>query len=159
MAQTPEGGPVRPAPVQVRPVLVYKAPAERARGILNRLRNGDDLEPDEDPDDGSADFATGERGRCDPLVVVAEHDTARAMYDYAATLGSVRVEVVLPNLCADRKARRRRAGSSSCGCWRRTWGARSESSARRRARRKKGASPAARRADRGTSATAWTACS
>jgi hypothetical protein len=72
--------------------------AERAFEIINRLRSGDDLEPDEDPDDGSAGFATDEHGRCDPLAVVAEYDTAREMYDCAATLGSVRIEAFLPNV-------------------------------------------------------------
>jgi len=72
--------------------------AERAADIVNRLRSGQDLEPEEEPADGSADFTTDEEGRRQPLAVVAEYDTAREMYECAATLGSVRVTAFLPNL-------------------------------------------------------------
>jgi hypothetical protein len=71
---------------------------ERAAEIINRLRSGVDLEPEADPADGSAEFTVDESGRRQPLAAVAEFDTAREMYDCAATLGSVRVIPILPNV-------------------------------------------------------------
>jgi hypothetical protein len=72
--------------------------ADRAAEIVNRLRSGDDLEPEDEPPEGRVDAPTDEHGQPQPLAVVAEYDTAREMYDCAATLGSARVAPFMPNV-------------------------------------------------------------
>jgi hypothetical protein len=72
--------------------------ADRASEIINRLRSGEDLEPEEEPPDGSVSYTTDEHGQRQSLAAVGSFDTAREMYDCAATLGSVGVAPHLPNL-------------------------------------------------------------
>jgi hypothetical protein len=71
---------------------------DRAVELVEQLRSGDAFEPEEEPSDGSAEFAEGAGGARIPLGVAGEFDTAREMYDAAAVLGSARVATYLPNL-------------------------------------------------------------
>jgi hypothetical protein len=71
---------------------------DRAAAVLARLPGRNDVEPAEEPADGSADFTTDESGARLPLAVVAEYPTAQEMLEASAVLGSVRVQTFLPDL-------------------------------------------------------------
>lgn len=70
----------------------------RAAEVIARLPDRNDVVPEPEPSDGSADFATDEQGGRVELAVAAEFATAEAMQDAAAALGSARVRTYLPNL-------------------------------------------------------------
>jgi hypothetical protein len=71
---------------------------DRAAQVLARLPDRNDVVPEPEHADGSADFATGEQGARVALAVVAEFATAQEMHDASAALGSARVRTFLPNL-------------------------------------------------------------
>jgi hypothetical protein len=71
---------------------------ERAAEVLARLPGRNDVEPVEEPTDGSADYATDADGGRVPLAVAAEYDTAQEMLEASAALGSARVQSFLPDL-------------------------------------------------------------
>ena len=71
---------------------------DRAAAVLARLPGRNDVEPAEDPPDGSADFTTDAGGARVPLAVAAEYDTAQEMLEASAALGSARIESFLPDL-------------------------------------------------------------
>jgi hypothetical protein len=78
--------------------------ADRAAAVLARLPGRNDVEPEEEAADGSADFATDEGGTRVPLAMAAEFDTAQEMLEAAATLGAARVRTFLPDLVPRRAA-------------------------------------------------------
>jgi hypothetical protein len=83
-----------------------QVPAEdrqRAAEVLARLPDRNDVEPEEEPADGSADYTTGEDGQRVPLEVLAECVSAQEMMDLAATLGAARVQTFLPDLVPRRR--------------------------------------------------------
>ena len=71
---------------------------EAAAEVLARLPGRNDVEPAEDPADGSADFATDASGARVPLAVAAEVGTAQEMLEASAALGSARIQSFLPDL-------------------------------------------------------------
>ena len=71
---------------------------DRAAGVVAEIRTGDAFVPEDDPPDGSADFAADADGTRVPLAVAATFHTARDMYDAAAVLGAARIPTYLPNL-------------------------------------------------------------
>jgi hypothetical protein len=71
---------------------------ERAAEVMARLPDRGDVEPEPEPADGSADFATDGSGASVALAVVATYPTSREMLEAAAALGSARVKSYLPNL-------------------------------------------------------------
>jgi len=71
---------------------------DRAAEVMSRLPDRADLEPEPEPSDGSADFATDDSGARVALAVVATYPTSRQMLEAAAALGSARVKSYLPNL-------------------------------------------------------------
>jgi hypothetical protein len=78
-----------------------RVPAEdrdRAAEVMARLPDRADVEPEPEPPDGSADFATDDTGARVALAVVATYATSRQMLEAAAALGSARVRAYLPNL-------------------------------------------------------------
>jgi hypothetical protein len=82
-------------------VIAVRVPVEdgdRAAEVMARLPDRGDAEPEPEPADGSADFATDESGARVALAVVATYATSREMLEAAAALGSARVKTYLPNL-------------------------------------------------------------
>jgi hypothetical protein len=77
---------------------------DRAAGVLARLPDRSAVEPEPEPADGSAEFATDGQGVRVPLAVVAEFATAQEMLEAAAALGSARVPMYLPNLVPRKQA-------------------------------------------------------
>jgi hypothetical protein len=75
---------------------------DRAAAVLARLPGRNDVEPADEPADGSADFTTDDSGARLPLAVVAEYDTAQEMLEASAALGSARVQTFLPDLMPKR---------------------------------------------------------
>ena len=71
---------------------------QRAAEVLARLPDRNDVEPEPEPADRSADFNTDGQGARVPLAVVAEFATAQEMLEASAALGSARVTTYLPNL-------------------------------------------------------------
>lgn len=76
---------------------------ERAAEVLGLLFDRNDVDPDPEPADGSADFAIDEQGSRFPLVILAEFATAREMLHASAALGSARVRTYVPNLVARKR--------------------------------------------------------
>jgi hypothetical protein len=71
---------------------------DRAARVLARLPDRNDVVPEPEPADGSADFATDEHGARGALLVVGEFATAQEMLEASAALGSAHVRTYLPNL-------------------------------------------------------------
>jgi hypothetical protein len=76
---------------------------ERAAEVLARLPGRHDVDPAEEPADGSADFATDAAGEKVPLAIAAEYGTAQEMLEASAALGSAHVQTYLPDLVPRRR--------------------------------------------------------
>jgi hypothetical protein len=71
---------------------------ERAAEVLARLPGRNDVDPADEPADGSADFTTDPTGARVPLAVAVEYGTAQEMLEASAALGSARIQTFLPDL-------------------------------------------------------------
>jgi hypothetical protein len=84
-------------------VQVAEEDRERAAEVLARLPGRHDVEPADEPPDGSADYTTDDSGARVPLTVAAEYATAQEMLEASAALGSARVQTFLPDLVPRRR--------------------------------------------------------